>query len=122
MALNGFSVLLLVSAALEVLAELKRAFYTALCPLILRLKLLHNAIENKVYYDLAAALYYFSNKETKEIDKPEVIGEAKGGRRGQGVCLPQLKCHQRQKGWQQSLLFIQLQFFFYIFAYYSNCQ
>ena len=39
MALNGFSVLLLVSAAPEVLAEIKRTVYAAFCPLILRLKL-----------------------------------------------------------------------------------
>ena len=91
MALSGFGVLLLVLAALEVLAEIKRAIVTAFCPLILRLKVLHNAIKNKVYYDLAATLYYFSNKEKKRIDRPEVIDEAKGV---QGALLCQLKCHQ----------------------------
>ena len=62
MDLNGFSVLLFVPAAPEALAETKRTIY---CPLILRLELSHTAIENKVYYDLAATLYryYFSNKE-----------------------------------------------------------
>ena len=52
MALNEFSVLLLVSAAPEVFAELKGAIYTVFCALILRLKLSHNTIENKVYNDL----------------------------------------------------------------------
>ena len=78
MALNDFSVLLFVPAAPKVLAEIKRAIYTAYRPLILRLKLSHNAIENKVYYDLATTLYYFSNKERKQIDRPEVIGVVKG--------------------------------------------
>ena len=82
MALNGFSVLLLVSAVREVLVEIKSAIYTAFCPLIVRLKLSHNAIENKVYYDLATTLYYFSNKERERIDRPEVIGEVKRGDRG----------------------------------------
>ena len=53
MALNGFSVLLFVPPSPEVLAELKRAIYTAFCPLIIRLELSHNAIENKAHYDLA---------------------------------------------------------------------
>ena len=79
MALNGFSVLLLVPAAPKVLAEIKRTIYTAFCPLILRLKLLHNAIKNEVYYDLATTLCYFSNKERKRIDRPEVINVARGG-------------------------------------------
>ena len=60
MDLNGISVLLFVPAAPEALAETKRTIY---CPLILRLELSHSTIENKVYYDLAATLYYFSNKE-----------------------------------------------------------
>ena len=59
MAPNGFSVLLLVSAAPEVLAEIKRVIYTAFCPLILRLKVSLNAVKNKIYYDLATTLYYF---------------------------------------------------------------
>ena len=63
MALNGFSALQFVPAASKVLPEIKRTIYTAFSPLILRLKLSHNAIENKVYYDLATTLYYFSNKE-----------------------------------------------------------
>ena len=42
----------------------------------------HNAIENKVYYDLAITLRYFSNKERKQIDKPEIIAAAKRGTRG----------------------------------------
>ena len=49
MNLNGFNALLfvqtLVQPAPEVLAEIKRAFFTAaFCPLILRLQLLRNAI------------------------------------------------------------------------------
>ena len=88
MALNGFSVLLLVSAALEVLAELKRAFYTALCPLILRLKLLHNAIENKVYYDLAAALYYFSARSYRR---------SQGGEEGAGGLPPAIEMPPKTK-------------------------
>ena len=53
MALRGFNVLLFVPAAPKVLAITKKAIYTAFCPLIFQLKLSHNAIENKVYYDLA---------------------------------------------------------------------
>ena len=75
----GFSVLLLVSAAPKVLAEIKSAIYTAFCAFILRLKLSHNTIKNKVYCDLAITLYYFSNKEIKRIDRPEVTGKAKKG-------------------------------------------
>ena len=89
MALIGFTVLLLVSAAPEVLANIKKRH--CVLPLILQLKLSHNAIENKVYYHLATTLYYLSNKERKLIGRPEVIGEAKGGR-GQGNRLSQLKC------------------------------
>ena len=64
MALNGFSALLFVPDATEVLAEIKGTIYALFCPLILRLKLSHNAIKNKVYYDLlATALHYSSNKE-----------------------------------------------------------
>ena len=64
MALNGFSALLFVPAATEVLAEIKGTIYASFCPLILRLKLSHNAIKNKVYYDLlATTLHYSSNKE-----------------------------------------------------------
>ena len=40
-------------------------------------------IENKVYYDLATTLNYFSIK--KGLDRPEVIGVAKG--RGAGGLL-----------------------------------
>ena len=53
MALNDFSVLLFIPATPKVLAEIKKTIYAAFCPLILRLKLSHNAIKNKVYYDLA---------------------------------------------------------------------
>ena len=49
-------------------------------PRIVRLELLRNAIENKVYYDLAAT-YYFQKKERKRTDRPEVIGVAKDRRR-----------------------------------------
>ena len=45
MTLNGFSILLFVPAAPEVLAETKRAIYTAFCPLILRLKFSFNIIK-----------------------------------------------------------------------------
>ena len=65
MALNGFGVLLFVSPAPDVLAEIKRTIYTAFYPRIFRLELSHNAIENKVYYDLASLFYYFLNKERK---------------------------------------------------------
>ena len=46
MALDGFSVLLFVPPAPEVLAEIykKKLFYSAFWPLILRLELSHNAI------------------------------------------------------------------------------
>ena len=77
MALNGFSVLLFAPPASEVLSELKRTIYTAFCPFIIRLELPHNALEKKVYYDLANTLYYFSNKERKRIGRPEVKGIAK---------------------------------------------
>ena len=72
LALNGFSVLLFVPAALEVLAEINKTICIAFYPLSLQLELLHNAIENKVYYDLTTTLYYFSNKERKRIDRPEL--------------------------------------------------
>ena len=74
MALSDFNVLLFVSPAAEVLAETKRTIYTAFYLVILRLELSHNAIKNKVYYDLATTLYYFSNKERKRVDRPEVVG------------------------------------------------
>ena len=93
-ALNRFNVLLLVPPEPEVLAEIKRTVYIAFYPLILRLKVSHNFIEHNVYYGLAATLYYFLNKEKKEIDRSEDINVVKGGRR-QGACpLPKLKCHQ----------------------------
>ena len=73
----AFNVLLFVPVTLKVLAEIKRTIYAAFCPLILPLKLSLNAVENKVYYDLlATTLNYFSNKERKRIDRPEVIGVA----------------------------------------------
>ena len=53
MPLNGFSVLLLVPPEPERSAEIKRTICTVLCPPIFRLEFSHNAIENKVYYDLA---------------------------------------------------------------------
>ena len=61
--LNGFGVMLFVPPSLEVLAEVKRTVYIAFYPLILRFELSHNSVENTVYYDLAATLYYFLNKE-----------------------------------------------------------
>ena len=42
------------------------------------IRLSHNAIENKVYYESVITLYYFSNKEKKRIDRPDVLGVAKG--------------------------------------------
>ena len=57
MALNSFSVLLFVPSAPEVLAEIKRTVYTAFYLLIRQLELFHNAIKNKVYYDLAIPHY-----------------------------------------------------------------
>ena len=91
-ALKSFSVLLFVPPAPKVLTEIKRTIYTAFSPLIVQLKFSQNAIENKGYNDLATALCYFSNKERKQIDRPEVIGVAKGG--DPVTCpLPQLKCH-----------------------------
>ena len=77
MALNGFSVLLFVPPAPEALAEIKRTIYIAFYTLIFRLELSLSAIENKVYYDLATTLYYFSNEKRERIGRPEVI--AKGG-------------------------------------------
>ena len=79
--MNGFSVLLLIPPATEILAEIKRTIYTAFYSLVLRLKLSHNAIKNKVYYNLATTCY-FSNKEKKRIDRPEVnsVDKGKGGR------------------------------------------
>ena len=56
-----------------------------------RLKFLYIAIKNKVYYDLATILYYFSNKEGKQIDRQEVIGEAKGGPPPPIEILPMIK-------------------------------
>ena len=56
MALNGFSGLLFVPAEPEVLAEIKITIYTAFSRLFLQVELSHNAIENKIYYDLAATL------------------------------------------------------------------
>ena len=72
MAQYGFNALLFVPSAPEVLAEIKRTIYTAFRTLILRLELSHDAIENKVDYDLATTLYNFSNTERKQIDSPEV--------------------------------------------------
>ena len=43
-----------------------KTIYTALCTLILRLKLSHNAFENKVYCDLATTLYYFQIRKGNE--------------------------------------------------------
>ena len=53
MALIDFSVLLFVQTAPEVLAERKRTtgIYIMFYPLILRLELSHNAIENMAFYD-----------------------------------------------------------------------
>ena len=52
MALNGFSVLLFVPSAPEVVAEIKELFTVHwFYLLILRLELLHNAIKNDIYYD-----------------------------------------------------------------------
>ena len=65
--MNGSRVLLFVPAAPEVLAEIKRTIYTAFCPLIVRLELSHNGIENKVYYDMATTLSYFLNKARNEL-------------------------------------------------------
>ena len=77
MALNGFSVLLFVSAAPKLFAGNKKNFiYYAFCLLLLQLQFSHSAIENKVCYDLTTALYHFSNKARKQIDRPEVIGVA----------------------------------------------
>ena len=63
MAPNSFSVLLFVPHAPEILEAIKRSIYTAFYSLIVRSKLLHNnnhnAVENKVYYDLATSLYHF---------------------------------------------------------------
>ena len=80
---NGFSVLLFVPPAPKVLAEIKRIVYSAFCPLILQFDFSHYFIENKVYYDMAWLPHYIIfqiNKEYK-IDRPELIGLAKGRRR-----------------------------------------
>ena len=90
MALNGFSVLLFVPAAPKVLAETKKTISTTFCRLNLRLKLSQNAIENKVYYDVAITLCYFSDKEKIRIDRPEVICVVKG-ERGRPPMPPMIK-------------------------------
>ena len=61
------------------MAEIKRTIYTVFCLFNLRLEFSHNAIEIKIYYELATTLYYFLNNEGKRIDRQEVIGVAKGG-------------------------------------------
>ena len=72
--------MLLVPPAQEVLEEIKRTMHYLHCvlPPIFRLELSHSVIENKVYYGLDTTLHYFSNEEKKRIDRPEVIGVAKG--------------------------------------------
>ena len=79
MALDGFSVLLPVPPAPEVLAVLKQTIYTAFCTLNVRLEFSHNAIENKVYYGLATTLYYFQirkrNESTDQKSKASPMGE-----------------------------------------------
>ena len=48
MALNGYSVLVVVPPAPEVLVEIKKNCLRCVLPFILQLELSHNAIENKV--------------------------------------------------------------------------
>ena len=79
MALNRFSVLLFEPPPPKVSAEIKRTLYTTFYSFIFQLEVSHSAIESKVYYCLDITLYYFSKKERKQIDTPEVIGVAKGG-------------------------------------------
>ena len=55
--MNSFSVLMFVPRAPEALAEIKGTVCTAFYLLILRLEFSHNAIKNKVYYDLAIVHY-----------------------------------------------------------------
>ena len=61
MALNGFSVLLLVRPAPDVLTETKRTIDTAFYHSPIRAFV--NAIKNKVYYDQAITLYYFRTRK-----------------------------------------------------------
>ena len=78
MALNGVSVLLFVPAASEVLAEIKKNYVHYASPLIIRLELSLNAIENKVYYDLTYITHYIIFHERK------TIRQARSYRRSQG--------------------------------------
>ena len=67
MALNGLSTLLFVPAALEVLAEKKKNNLYCILPLIVRLELSHNAIENKIYFALRYTSYYFQIGKRNEL-------------------------------------------------------
>ena len=77
--LKGFNVLQFVPPVPKALAEIKRTIYNALGPLILQFELLHDVFKNKIYYWLGYHIYYSSNNGMKRIDRPEVIGIAKGG-------------------------------------------
>ena len=82
------------------------------------LKLSHNAIENKVYYDLATTCYYSLNKKRKRIDRPEVIGKAKGG--AEGPPLPPIEMPSIIKRVTVKLIVYSASVSFNIFAYYST--
>ena len=108
-----------VPAALEVVAEIKRTIYTAFCPLILRLELSHNAIENKVNYDLAITLTYISNKERKQIDRREVIGVANGEGGAGGLLFSKWNAPTIKRMTTKSIVH-SIWVFFSIFVYSSN--
>ena len=67
MVLNGFSVLLCEPITPEVLAEIKRTIYTAFCPFILRLKLLHNAFEIRFTMTWILQYIMFQIREGNEL-------------------------------------------------------
>ena len=77
MVLNGFSVLLFVPPAPEVVAEIKRTMYTAFHPPVSDQSFHAVPLKIRFYYDLDTTFYYFSNEEKKRTDRPEVIGVAK---------------------------------------------
>ena len=84
-------------------------------PLILRLELSHNAIENEVYYDLATTLHYFLNKKREHIDRPEVIDVAKGVR-------PPIEMPSKIKVMTKKPIVCSISVSFWIFVYNSNKQ
>ena len=79
-----------------------KKIYSAFSPLIFRLELLHNAIENKVYNDLAIP-HCIVFQERKTNWQARSYRRSQGGER-QALLIEMIK------GWQPSLSFIQFQF------------